>query len=325
MFFVAAASAADSSFAVAGYGEAGASVGLEGGGLGFDGVVLAPVFLWRHGDHVLVEAELAAAATDEGLDLSLEYASIDLDFGPVLVVGLFLTPVGQFISRQHPAWINRMPDFPLPYRVGPLPMNHLGAQLGHSVRLGDLRLAGLVFADTGPGAGPSPTPTITDENLDKGVGGRLSASWLPLLEAGGSVYTGEYGTEGDRYLLWVVDAALTHEGWLDLRGEYIEATWTDARFDGAWLQVAWKLRQIPPLRQFEPVFRFGAAWGDTVEGVAGHTHGEEVPTVVLEDPSYELCAGLNYWILPNVVAKLAYTHSVETWEPKLSLQLGWGM
>lgn len=329
LFLLTSALAADSSFALAGYGATGASVGVEEGDIRFDGVTIAPVLLWRHGPRVLVASEVALNLGTEGLDIGLEYASLDLDVGPIVTSGLFLTPVGQFISRLHPAWINPMPDFPLPYRVGPLPVNHLGFQVQHSLRLGDFRLSGLAFVDNGPTgdieSGPTPEVTLVDDNLDKGLGGRMAVVWLPEVELGGSVYTGVYGTGTDRYLLWVADGSWTHNGWLDVRGEYIQATWTGGAFSGAWAQAGWRLQQVSWLRRVQPVVRFGAAWGDTVAGATGHTHGEAGPPAVLEDPTYEICAGIDYWLLSNVVVKLSYTHTVESWDPRVGLQFGWGM
>lgn len=329
MLLLAAAHAADTSFVVAGYGETGASVGVEAGDIRFDGVGIAPVLLWRQGPRVLIETEVALNVGEEGLAIDLEYAALDLDVGPIVTAGLFLTPVGQFISRQHPAWINRMPNFPLPYRVGPLPVNHLGFQVQHAVRFGDFRLTGLAFVDNGPTGtledGPSPKVTLVDENLDKGLGGRLGVVWIPEVELGGSVYTGAYGADHDRYLLWIVDGSWTHGGWLDVRGEYIQAGWTGGQFNGAWAQAAWRIQQVSFLRRVEPVVRLSAAWGDTVEGATGHSHAADGGEILLDDPSYELCGGVNYYLLPSVVVKLAFTHSVETWDPRIGLQLGWGM
>lgn len=336
LLLAAAALAADSSFAVAGYGYAGASVGTEAWDTRFDPVVISPVLLWRHGDHVLIESEFAALYGEEGFDFSMEYASIDIDVGgPVFIAGMFLTPAGQFIQRQHPAWINKLPDFPLPYRVGPLPMNHVGFQLQHAVRLGPGKITGALWLDNGPSGdattGPSLTPTVVDDNADKGVGGRLAVLHPPRFEVGGSLYTGAYGLDGgQRYLLWIVDASFTEGGWLDVRGEYARATWPDAAFDGAWVQAAWRLRQVQVLSRLEPVARFGYAKGDTIAS-AGHGHKaapkhvEGASGVDVHEPVWELCYGLDYWLRPNVAVKASFTHKVEEWDPRIGLQLGWGM
>lgn len=333
---VLAAAAADQSFAVAGYGSAGAWIAPEDKHTGFDPVVLSPVMLWRHGDHVLIESEFAAAYGEEGFDFSLEYASIDIDVGgPILIAGMFLTPFGTFISREHPAWINKLPDFPLPYRIGPMPMSHVGFQAQHAVRVGPGKITGVLFVDNGPEGdattGPVVGPTVADDNGDKGVGGRLGVMHAPRFEVGGSFYTGAYGLDaGNRFTLWGVDATVTHGGWLDVRGEYVRGAWQEDGFDGAWVQAAWRLQQVPALSRLEPVGRFGYYKGDRL-AVAGHghkaapKHTEEGGTPVTHEPIWEIDGGLNYWLRPNVVVKASYTNRTEEGEPRAGLSFGWGM
>lgn len=173
---------------------------------------------------------------------------------------------------------------------------------------------------------------MTDDNADKGVGGRLAVLHPPRFEVGGSLYTGAYGIDGgERFLLWIVDAAVTEGSWLDVRGEYVRATWQEAAFQGAWAQAAWRLRQVPVLADFEPVARSGYAKGDTPKGGGGHTHKaspkhtDAATGVDVHEPAWELCYGLNYWLRPNVVVKASFTHAVEEWDPGFVLQFGWGM
>lgn len=353
LLLAAAASAADHSFHVAGYGETGFSASVqEGGGAAFQGVTFAPILLWRYGDRVLVESELAFGYTAEGFAADLEYFDVQVDVGAVLYAGKFLTPVGQFTSRLHPAWINRFPDFPLPYRLGIAPMTHVGAGLQHAVRLGPSKVGATVFVDNGPvysDGEPLLDPQVgADENADKGVGGRVGVLPIPSVEVGGSWYTAAYGGDASaRYTLLVADAAFTHGGWLDVRGEYLHATWGDQAFDGAWAQAGWRLRQVPMLARLEPVVRFGWAQGDTITAVA-HGHEEEEaaaksagdadgvaagpksvghgggPVELGDDPAWELCYGLDYWLRTNVVLKGTFTHGVEAWDPRVGVSFGMG-
>lgn len=350
LLLAAAASAADHSFHVAGYGETGFSVGVEELDSHFGNVTFAPILLWRYGDRVLVESELAFGYTGEGFAADLEYFDVQVDVGAVVYAGKFLTPVGQFTSRLHPAWINRFPDFPLPYRLGIAPMSHVGAGLQHAVNLGPAKVGGTLFFDNGPyysDGEPILTPPQVgaDENGDKGVGGRIGVLPIPSVEVGGSWYTAAYGGDASaRYTLLVADAAFTHGGWLDVRGEYMHATWGMETFDGAWAHAGWRLRQVPVLARLEPVVRFGWAKGDTIQAVP-HGHEEDAAAkgtlapgavapksvghggggVVLgEDPIWEFSYALDYWLRPNVVLKGTFTHTVETWDPRVGLSFGMG-
>lgn len=326
---------ADTSALLAGYGQASLGLGLDEGDLAFDEVLFAPVFLWREADRVLVEAELEFAQGADGFEAGLEYAAINLDTGgPVVTAGQFLSPAGQFMVRLHPSWINKFYDFPLPYRVGPLPMAHVGVQAQQVVRPGLVdRLVLLAWVDNGPGGSegaPSLAPRVVDDNLDKGLGGRIALFPVPGVELAASGYTGAYAADsGERFALLVVDAAWSHGAWLDLRGEFMRATWAQGEFVGAWAQAGWRLRQVEVLSRLEPVIRFGWAGGDTPAaaepeaGDGGHGHGASGVSLGAE-PVYELCAGLNYYLRSNVVLKLSESHGAETYDHRIhgSVALG---
>ncbi len=329
------AEAADTSTVLAGYGQVSAAASVEEPAAAFDSLIFAPIFLWREGERVLVEAELEFAASEEGLEAGLEYAAVNVDTGgPVITAGQFLSPLGQFMVRLHPTWINKLYDFPLPYRVGPLPMAHIGLQAQQVIRPGIVdRVVVVAFVDNGPGGvpgGPALGPSVVDDNLDKGIGGRLALFAVPELELAGSAYTGAYTDGGDeRFVLVVADAAWARGGWLDLRGEYTSANWEGGEFKGAWGQAAWRLRQVPALDRLEPVVRVGWAEGDTPasepgeEEAGGHAHGA-AGVELGDEPLFEVCAGLNAYLRSNVVVKASFTHQVEVYAPTVHLALAAG-
>ncbi len=74
-----------------------------------------PGFHFQYKDLVLLEAEAEIAIDGDGeTELELEYAQADifLHNNATLVLGQFLSPVGQFQERMHPTWINRMANPP---------------------------------------------------------------------------------------------------------------------------------------------------------------------------------------------------------------------
>ena len=329
-----AAHAAETSFHAAGYGNVGLNVPMDGEAAWFPAAAFNPIFLWREGDRILIENEISIADGEDGIELALEYATVDVDlWGPVLVVGKFLAPTGQFISRLHPSWINKFPDFPLIYRTGVLPMGHLGASAQYAFHVGARqKITAVAFVDQGPGVSiggdPSLMPAPTNPDGAFGTGGRLGLFPLPALELGGSAYTSAYGEDAvSRYTLLVGDAALTlPDQGLDLRGEFTQVSWDGGEFVGGWGQAAWRLVPLDALRWLEPAVRFGYASGDTFEAelmTMSVGHGSEDIDLGSE-PSYELCFGANGYLRNNVVAKLAYVHRVEVNEPTLRAQLAFG-
>lgn len=340
------AHAAETSFHAAGYGDVGLDAPLDGDAPGFGSASFNPIFLWREGDRILLQNELAISDGADGVELALEYATVDLDIGgPVLSVGKFLAPGGQFITRLHPSWINKLPDFPLPYRLGVTPMSHFGASAQYAAHLGPRqKLAAVAYVTNGVGSTEIGAPDLmarpSDLSGPLGYGGRLGLFLLPELELGASAFTSSYGLEGEaRYTLLIGDVALTEGEGVDVRGEFIRAAWADGqRLQAAWAQAAYRLVRFDRLRWFEPVARFGWADGDTFGGMAmeavsapagpilpisvGHEEGAEIELAA--DPSYEICVGVNAWLRSNVVAKVAYVHRVEVEEPTLRAQLAFG-
>lgn len=326
------ANAVETSFTLAGFGQSSLAVGLRDGDVAFEGIGFSPIFAWREGERVLAEAELEFNDSADGLDVGLEYASVSLDTGgPVVTVGKFLSPTGHFMVRLHPSWINKLTDFPLPYRVGPLPMNHVGVQAQQVFTPSFVdRIALIGWVDNGPSGAdgaPSVAAQIGDNNRGKGVGGRLAVMPVPQIELAASTYTGAYTNAGDeRYLYTGADGSWTHHNWLDLRGEYIRARWTGGLFQGAWAQAAWRLHQVHALARFEPVARFGWAAGDSVELAVGEEegHGHGGGGSLNGVPLYEVCGGLNTYLRSNVVIKGSFTHQVESYDPTVRVAVAVG-
>lgn len=227
---------------------------------------LAPIFLVRPASSVLLEVEPVielelgkhAGGTERELEVktALEYAQVDLFLhdSVTLVVGKFLTPVGQFQERLHPAWINKIPTAPAAFDAhgGLLPGSQVGGQIRGAVALGeDARVKYAAFVSQGPrlasagmagGAMMAParlaparspsgggggsgggfdTAKWDDNNSNKAFGGRLGVVPVGRLEVGGSYFAGTYDDHGELAMTWVAGDASFHTDLWEVRGEVL--------------------------------------------------------------------------------------------------------
>jgi len=258
---------ADTSWHLAGYADATFIVS------DFDGETTAdfsaarfnPAFHFQYKDLILIEAEAEISVDGDGeTEFELEYAQADifLHDSATLVLGQFLSPVGQFQERLHPTWINRLADPPPGFgHDGVQPASDTGAMLRGGFLIGDEMIATYSVAiGNGPRlsheGGVEFEAKGADDNSNKAVSGRIGFLPLPYLEFGGSFLIGDVSgssdaEEGDdhgdeepddhdddapllddlsglmptdaKVTLWGADAAYTRGPW-DIRGEYLNAT-----------------------------------------------------------------------------------------------------
>jgi phosphate-selective porin len=217
-----------------------------------------PVFHFQYKDLVLLEAELEVSIDNDGeTEVELEYTQADifLHDNATLVVGKFLSPVGQFQERLHPTWVNRLSNAPAGFgHDGVQPASELGAMLRGGVSVGSTIVTYSVAVGNGPRVshegGVSFEAVAGDDNSNKAVSGRIGFLPLPYLEVGASFLVGDVtgvevtaeenaddhgGAEppliDDMGLapstanvsLWGADAAYTRGPW-DVRAEYLNST-----------------------------------------------------------------------------------------------------
>jgi hypothetical protein len=272
--------------------------------------------------------------TNEGgegeTDVGLEYADINfiLNDYATLRVGKFLTPFGQFPERLHPAWINKLPDFPLVYTEdgGLVPFASLGAEVRGAVPLhsgGDSKLVYAAYVANGPSLitdDADAAGTITDTNFDdvnsnKTVGGRVGYLPVPELEVGASVLYGDVA-DGTNALIWGVDASYSRDiaairGTLDARTEWVWSDVETTTFDptgaegfgplrfankrhGGYVQLAYRPTQVDSklLRNLEYVGRYDEL----------HVPAKAPGLVSARRATF----GVDYWLTSNVVFKAAF-------------------
>jgi len=281
-----------SRFLVAGYGYAGFD-NIKGETPTFKSA-LAPIFLWRLNNKLLFEAEPEFELAGSETEVSLEYANLSyiLNDYVTLKAGKFLTPFAQFPDRLHPAWINKLPDFPLPFREegGLVPFSSVGFQASGNVPVGDMNLVYALYAANGPSLNrgteePADVGTLfgtnTAENGRTAIGGRIGLRPLPGLEFAYSFQNSRVNVDdGTRdALLQAVDLSYIRDsqalrGVLDLRGEWVWSRVSRATYDadgalgfgplsfdnrrtGGYAQAAYRPSKLEPtwLRDFELVAR----------------------------------------------------------------------
>ncbi len=280
----------------------------QGGDGGFTLGSVDPIFLYRVGNKLLFECELELeVSSDENgetaTETTIEYAQLDylLCDEAMLVAGKIVLPMGSFIETSDPAWINKLPTFPLPRadETAILPESDIGIELRGGINAGDGLFNYAAYVVNCPGHS---TETTTDENGNEvtvetltfdpvvnqnnslGYGGRVGF-FQPFVEgsdfeAGISGETGKWDSKGD--LSWsaaVFDARLHLTPAIELRGEYMttkeETLAGDVKPDGWWAQAAYKLSglnsDISVLNKTELVARYAEVNADNGEGTTKQT------------------------------------------------------
>jgi hypothetical protein len=205
-----------------------------GGKFTFDG--FEPVILLQLNDHILLETELEFHL----YGVEVGYAQMDYVVNDWLTVvaGRYLAPIGFFNERLHPAWINKLPDFPLIERqvsLSDFSLNGVQLRGAHYLCCSPVKMEYSLYVANGLAL---PTDTSLTGLADLGGtketnkqandaiawGGRVGV-WVPGcgLNCGFSGFfnrpDGE--TAGPRINLWGIDAGYQKGNW-DLRFEYAE-------------------------------------------------------------------------------------------------------
>lgn len=318
-----------SRFLVAGYGYGGFE-SLKGQNSTFK-AALAPIFLWRVNNKLLFEAEPEFELEGRETEVNLEYANLSyiLNDYVTLKAGKFLTPFGQFPDRLHPAWINKLPDFPLPFREegGLVPFSSVGFQASGNVPVGDMNFVYALYAANGPSLNlgdsePAEVGTLggtnTDDNNNKAIGGRFGLRPMPGLEFGYSFQNGRVIVDGGTrdVLLQGADFSYVRDsealrGVIDLRGEWVWSRVSRATYDptgaagfgplsfdnrrrGGYLQAAYRPSKLD------------AEWAKNLEFVARRDAllQPEGPPESTDERRWTF--GVNYWLNSSTALKAAY-------------------
>jgi hypothetical protein len=298
-----------------------------------------PILLYQIGDRFLFEAELefslepgsgGSAGGETDTELGYAAGSYILNDYATIGVGKFLTPFGIFMERIHPSWINKLPMGPLTAGHGGLiPAASVGAFVRGGFEVGEDKMNYAIYLSNGPRlntgieepdeAGRLHFDNYADGNNNKSLGLRVGYLPIPTLELGFSYLTAgvtplNSNVEDATANLLGVD--LSYDVIMDgnrvsIRGEYVWSDVEDVTYDadgsggfgplqytnerdGGYLQLANRFGSPDggPLSPWEAVVR-----RDILNNPTGAPETFDQQRWVV---------GLNYWVAPTNVIKVAY-------------------
>jgi len=314
-------------FLLAGYGTAGFTA-RSGEDPFFDAAFNA-LFLWKMTDRLFFEGELELEFEDEETTINLEVAQAAYLLNDYMTIGVgrFLNPMDFFVERQHMNWVNKLPDKPLAVYDGLLPESELGGQLRGVIPIGPTKLEYVGFVANAPGL-----ITTTDDFSELGtldfdndanfgghvaVGGHLGFIPIPQLEIGYGIQRSKVGPRDQAVTAvlqsadfnYVQDSTL-FKGLINFRAQWVWSHVGNFAYDpdgsqgfgplefnnnrnGGYVELAYRPTHIDNdyIKNFEGVFRY-----DRFNQL--HT------PVGFDEQRWTL--GLNYWVTPSAVVKLAY-------------------
>jgi mono/diheme cytochrome c family protein len=299
---------------------------------------LAPILLWRPTERLLFETEVEIEFEREGDDTAthanLEFASLSYLVNDYIVIGggKFLTPFGQFPERLHPAWINKLPDFPMVFdeEDGLVPFSTIGGFVRGGFPASFARFNYAFYLGSAPRVNNSDEESVgiardnnrIDIGENKVIGGRVGV--MPLaggLEVGYSFQWGHVNGPGTRdatILMQAADISYTRHmapigGVIDFRMEYVWSDIGNMTFDptgsadfgplrrsvsrnGGYVQLTYRptdLRdRIDFLSQIEFIARYDVL--NAPNSVPG------------EGNQKRWTFGVDYWLTESIVLKAAY-------------------
>lgn len=312
-------------FLLAGYGSAGFSA-LHGQDAFFT-ASFNPILIWKITDRLIFEGELELELEGSDTNVKLEMAQASYVLNDYMTIGMgkFLNPTNYFVEYQHMGWVNKLPDKPLAVYDGLTPETMVGAQIRGAIPIGSTVLNYAAFVSNAPSlvidGDPATVGTLNFDNFDNSdghiaFGGRIGFIPIPQIEIG---YGIEHSTVGPRNQsvnmniqsvdLNIVDDSALLLGLIAFRAQWV---WSDVssftydadgsqgfgplnfnnRRDGGYAQLSYRPTHVDNVwKDIEGVVRF--------DKFSQHN----VPEGIDEQ---RWTAGLDYWLTPSTVLKLAY-------------------
>ena len=315
----------------------------------FTNMGLNPVFLWKWSDKMLFEGEVefqnrnpnpVGYAVGEGLEVELEYCNIGYFINDHLIfrAGTFFSTMGVFEDWHHQRITNKMISRPIGIGHGGL---ESGTDLGFNLRgacaLGKGRINYSFDLTSGPrlnlgednanDAGKLEWEGITDNNLNKAIGGRIgilpfSNSSLEFGVSGQTSKLGDYKSVYEDVGANYLGADLCYnkdleplKGTLVFRSQFASqsidnvdyavpwdttgATYTFDNNASAWFaQLSYRPTQIKnkTVRRFELATRYGS-----LDNPTGSKWGSD---------KSQIAVALDYWVAWNAVIKFSFEQDV---------------
>ena len=281
----------------------------------------SPIFHYQFADKVMLEAELEFESDADGKsEAGIDYMTIDyfVNDNVALVMGKFLSPLGQFRQNIHPSWINKMASAPVGFghdQAAPNADVGLMARGGFTTDSGSQNYAvyianGPTLENNGTEIEMIETPGLNkDSDGKKVVGGRYGIFFVnQQLDIGFSAAAGgvgsrtgtspnfTYETSTRSYNVVGADLAWRVSGF-NIRAEYIRQTIGDdasssAADGGVW--AAWYAQAS---------YKLGASSWEVVARLSSY----DTPDAAKDRNQAAL--GLNYVYATNVVTKFNYENN----------------
>tara|TARA_R110002096_G_scaffold10125_2_gene39336 strand:+ start:1960 stop:3147 length:1188 start_codon:yes stop_codon:yes gene_type:complete len=327
-------------FMVRGYGHTGFDSMNTNGKKesSYVGSAFAPIFLFKHSDRLMFEAELEFVLGGNELEVGLEYANVMYVLNKSMTVraGKFLLPFGTFMERLHPAWINKLPTKPLGFgHDGIAPSSGIGLELRGAFNLGKSTLNYSVYTTNGARlkdgsiepeeAGMLLFQNYTDNNTSKAFGGRLGL--LPFADSSTEIGVSAYSTNGVgttfSYVepvgafLYAIDFAFTKQipavkGFIDIKGQYNNSDISDATYtelDQNNVPQPYTFNNVSNSFYTQLSYRPTMATSDflkKIEFVGRYSNMNTPEGSEWEEQSVQYAYGINYWLTWRSVVKVAY-------------------
>jgi hypothetical protein len=294
---------------------------------------IAPLILWQPTDRLLIEAAAdigiatdATGGSSTSFDLKIADASFIINDYLVVGAGLFVVPFGQYHNHFDPSWIDKLPDDPLAFGDVALgPGSQVGIFARGAVPIYTSKLVYDVYLTNGPqlvtndpnAAGSLNFSDFTDLNNGKAVGGRIGFLPIPSVETGYSFEYAQTSPSGFAHayaFLQAFDLNIRQDvhaiGVFTVRTEWIWSSVERATYGGGstgfgpitfgnyrtggYAELAYRPSYAPNryVRNLEFVTRFN--YVRTPLAAPGGDH----------EDLWEF--GLDYWITPSAVVKVAY-------------------
>lgn len=187
----------------------------------------SPMFLWRHGNKMLMEFEPSFSNNQLGVN----WADISYFAAPGLIIrgGYLVLPFGAYNKRLAAGWINKLATDP----EGVTGATDYGVEVEGGFHTGSMKWSYDVAVSNGMqlvSDGTLQTAGITDNNRNRTITGRIG--WLPFsnssLELGASIMTGRVGdaaspNESVKANLYALDLNLVENiqpFQLNIKGQY---------------------------------------------------------------------------------------------------------
>ena len=314
-------------FLLAGYGTAGFTA-RSGEDPFFDAAFNA-LFLWKMTDRLFFEGELELEFEDNETTINLEVAQASYLLNDYMTIGVgrFLNPTNFFVERQHMNWVNKLPDKPLAVYDGLLPESEMGAQLRGVIPIGPTKLEYAAFVANAPGLITesddfSEIGTLDFDNDSNfgghvAVGGHVGFIPIPQIEVGYGIQRSKVGPRDQ-----AVKAVLQSADFNYVQDSPLLKGLITARAQWVWSHVGHFVYDPTGEQGFGPLtFNNNRNGGyaqisyrpthidndylKNVEGVFRYDRFNQLHTPVGFDEQ-RFTIGLNYWLTPSAVLKLAY-------------------